>query len=694
MTEHFGNNRRFRLLCLALVLGSVIAYAPLLHSGFTNYDDPEYVTENPHVRSGLSLENIRWSLASSHSANWHPLTWMSHMLDCQLYGLKPFGHHLTNLLFHVANTLVLFALLRRTTGALWRSALVAAVFAWHPLHVESVAWISERKDVLSTFFWLLTLWAYARYTEESKVQSPTSKVFYALALLLFALGLTAKPMVVTLPFTLLLLDYWPLCRLAGTVRSAVPVAEESIKRQNEPPETTAARFTPLLLEKIPFFLLSAASSIITFLVQKHGGAVVTTGTLSITSRINNALISYCRYLGKTFWPTNLSVFYPRPDHWPAGIVIVAAMGLLGFSILVLALRRQRPWLPVGWFWYLGTLVPVIGLVQVGDQSMADRYTYIPMIGVLMMLAWSLPDLSGKGRVERLAVPMLPALLAIVCIALTWHQAGYWQNTGTLFRHAGKAAPDNYVACWHLADDDAARANVPGALEMYRRTLELAPTCFQARNNLGKLLLDQGHLPEAVDQFQKVLALKPDHPRAHNNLGIALSRQGHADEAIREFNEALRLNPDYAEAHNNLGTALLRSGRANEAIAEFQAGTALDPTDADAQFNLGVALEGQGRLDEAIARFQQAVQLQPTQADAHNSLGAALGRKGLPDAAIAQFQEAIRLDPNSAEAHCNLGIMLAAKGNRGEAITHLTRALALQPGYPEAAQRLQSLTNAP
>jgi protein O-mannosyl-transferase len=676
VTEHSADSRWFRLLCLALAVGTLAIYSRVLHCDFTNFDDPDYVIENAHVRTGMSLRNLGWALTSSHSDNWHPLTWMSHMLDCQIYGLKPFGHHLTNLLFHAVNALLLFGLLRRMTGALWRSAIVAALFAWHPLRVESVAWISERKDVLSAFLGLLTIWAYLRFAEESKVKSPTpinreraSTVFYALALALFALGLMAKPMLVTLPFVLLLLDYWPLNR--------------------------APSFAPgLVLEKVPFLLLSAASCVVTFLVQQRGGAVVATRNLSILGRFENAVISYCRYLAKTFWPADLSVFYPRPAHWPIVIVILSAAVLLCVSGAVVMLRGKQPWLPVGWFWFLGTLVPVIGLVQVGDQSMADRYTYIPSIGLLIMLVWSVAGFVESRQGLQQAAIMASTAITLICGALTWVQISYWQDTETLFQHALAVTPNNYSATWHLADYYADHHAPADAMEMYRRTLETAPGCFQARNNLGKLLLAQGHLPEAMTQFQKVIELKPDHPRAHNNLGIALYRQGHTEEAMREFREALRLKADLAEAHNNLALALLRTGRPGEAIAEFQAGIALEPSDADAQFNLGTALEDQGRLDEAIARFRQAVQLQPSQADAHNSLGSALGRKGLSDEAIAEFQEAIRLDPNSAEAHCNLGIMLAAKGDRQAAIAQLNRALALQPNYPEAAQRLRSLTNAP
>ena len=668
MTEHSADSRLFRLLCLALAVGTLAIYSRVLYFDFTNYDDPDYVTENAHVRTGMSLRNFGWALTSSHSDNWHPVTWMSHMLDCQIYGLKPAGHHLTNVLFHAVNAVLLFELLRRMTGALWRSAIVAALFAWHPLRVESVAWISERKDVLSAFFGLLTIWAYIRFAEESKIQNPKSKIFYASALVLFALGLMAKPMLVTLPFVLLLVDYCPLSRASLALR--------------------------LLLEKIPFFLLSATSSLVTFLVQRNGGAVMTTRNLPMTERIENAAISYCRYLGKAFWPADLSIFYPRPAHWPIGIVIPCVAVLLAISVAVLVLRRRQPWLPVGWFWFLGTLVPVIGLVQVGDQSMADRYTYIPEMGLLVMFVWSVADFVESRRGMHQAAIMVTAAIILICAALTWVQIGYWQDTETLFQHALTVTPNNYAATWHLGDFYADHHSPADAMEMYRRTLEVAPGCFQARNNLGKLLLAQGHLPEAMTQFKKTIELRPSHARAHNNLGIVLYRQNHMDEAIREFREALRLNADLAGAHNNLALALLRIGKAGEAIAEFQTGTALDPSDADAQFNFGTALEDQGRLDEAIGRFRQAVLLQPGQADAHNSLGAALGRKGLADEAIAQFQEAIRLDPNSAEAHCNLGIMLAAKGDRDAAITHLNRALSLQPNYPEAAERLRSLTNAP
>jgi hypothetical protein len=443
------------LVCLGLALAVLVVFLPATRHEFVNYDDLEYVTQNGHVQAGLMWESVAWALSSTQASNWHPLTWLSHMLDCQLYGLKAGGHHLTNLLLHAVNTLLLFLVLRQMTGATWRSAFVAALFGLHPLHVESVAWVAERKDVSSTLFWMLTLWTYALYvargegggargeggasnlrsaqhatqiTRPSSGLTQSATLHYSLALVCFALGLMAKPMLVTLPFVLLLLDYWPLGRLQRSTSNAqLPM----IRR--------------LIYEKLPFFALALASSLVTFVVQRKGGAVSSLTTLSVGARIANAAVSYARYLGKTFWPDNLSVLYPHPGHWLVWQVAGAGLLLAGGTAGALALRRRRPYLPVGWLWYVGTLVPVIGLVQVGIQSMADRYMYVPAIGVFIMLAWGLWDLTAGWRGQRVALATGGAVALACCGAVTRSQVGYWTNSETLFRRAVQVTKKNYLA---------------------------------------------------------------------------------------------------------------------------------------------------------------------------------------------------------------------------------------------------------
>jgi tetratricopeptide (TPR) repeat protein len=556
-------------LCL-LLLGLVAwAFLPVLHNGFVNYDDGRYITANPHVQAGLSWANVRWAFESTAASNWHPLTWLSHMLDCQLFGLNPRGHHLTSLLIHAANCLLLFLLLRRLTGATARSFLVAALFGLHPLRVESVAWAAERKDVLSTLFCLLTLHAYASYARAAAAppgaSRPRAALFYALTLLAFALGLLSKPMLVTLPCLLLLLDFWPLNRLN---RSALP---------------------RLLLEKLPLLALAAVSSAITFAVQSSGGATWMMGVLPFASRAENALVSYCRYLGKLFWPSQLSVIYPAAPSWPAAAVVLSALLLLGLSVLAVRLRRRAPYLLTGWFWFLGTLVPVLGLVAVGEQAMADRYTYLPLTGILIALVWGAHDLARACPRRRAAGFALAALALAACVAATRAQTRYWKDSETLFRHAVDVTGANY------------RAEV----------------------NLGGALCDEGRVDEAMGHFKEAVRLRPDSAEAHLDLGAALYSARHRGEAIAEFREAIRLKPGYADAHYNLGIALEDGGALGEAIQEYRRAAGLWP-DWKVCHRLGAALRRSGAAAEAITWLQEAIRLNPGDDDARRELGEARG----------------------------------------------------------------------
>jgi Flp pilus assembly protein TadD len=573
------------LPAVLLALVTIALYWPALRHDFVNYDDDVYVTENLHVQAGLSWENLKWAFCNPVSANWHPLTVLSHMMDCQLFGLKPWGHHLVNVLFHALNAALVFVLLKQLTGATWRSVVVAALFAVHPLRVESVAWVAERKDVLSGFFGLLALIFYTRYVQKaesrkqkaetggripSSILHPPSSPAYCLSLGCFALGLLSKPMLVTWPFVLLLLDWWPLNRIPDF---RFPISD--LKR--------------LLAEKIPFFVLAAVLSCVTFVVQKQGGSVVESETLPLGARAGNALVSYCRYLGKLFWPTDLAVFYPHPGYWPPAQVLLAGLLLAVISALFFVQRRRHPFLLMGWLWFCGMLVPMIGLVQTGQQSMADRHTYIPSLGVLILTTWGVYDLTRHWRYQMITLSAAGSAVIILCMGMTRQQLAYWQDSETLFRHALEVTENNYIAHKNLGDALNNKGQIDGAISQYKEVIQLRPSFVGAYNNLGVALGNKGQTDEEISQFQEAIRRKPDYAEAHNNLGTALGNKGLTDEAIRQYQEAIRLKPDYAEAHNNLGAALFNKGQTDEAITQFQVAIQIKPDYVEAHNNLGVAL---------------------------------------------------------------------------------------------------------
>jgi tetratricopeptide (TPR) repeat protein len=644
-----------------------LVYLRALAGDFVRYDDQVYVTENVHAQRGLTWENVKWAFFTPTVPYWHPVTMLSHMLDCELFGLKAWGHHLTNLLLHTANTLMVFLVLRRMTGAFWRSLLVAGLFGLHPMHVESVAWVAERKDVLSTLFWLLTLWAYARYARKSTVQSPQSKVFYGLSLLAFACGLMSKPMLVTLPFVLLLLDYWPLNRFGNN------------------------RVWPLVREKLPFFLLAAASSVVTFVVQRSTGTVMTTTALPMSARLENVLISYVGYLSKLFFPTNLAVIYPLryPFHWPPGDLISAGILLLGISIFVITLRRRQPWLLVGWLWFVGTLVPVIGLVQVGLQAMADRFSYVPSIGLFIFLSWGAWALTKGWRHQVVAVSGAATVVMVLCAGLAWRQAGYWKNTGTLFQHAIDVTENNFIAYSNLGDYELAQGHCDEAINLYRETIRLMPGYDLAYAPLGVALCKTGRLAEGIQELQLAVKLEPDSAQIHAELADALAEDGQGDAAINEYKKAISLDPDDLDARNRLGVLLENTGHLDEAIRQFKEIIGINPAYVRAYNNLGLALERQVRPDQAYAEFEKAVRLDPQDAKGHFNLGLALKEKGQLDEAIGEFELGLKLEPDSPQAHSGLGVMLGQKGRWDEAITQFQEAIRLKPDYDEAKNNLSS-----
>jgi len=533
--ERFIKKRKLELIvCMFLVATSLLVYIQVIKFDFINYDDGLYIVENPHIKGKLTLENIIWAFSTGYAANWHPLTWLSHMLDFGVYGSNPMGHHWTNLQIHVANSILLFLFLKYLTGVLWRSAFVAALFAIHPLHVESVAWVAERKDVLCAFFWILSMWAYTGYVRHPRKKS------YVLLIILFILGLMAKPMIVTLPFVLLLLDFWPLSRFQYMLhKQQIPIFKVIVC---------------LVREKIPLFILSAVSSLITFFVQQHGGAVSSIEYLPLMARVTNAIVSYTVYIGKMIRPLHLAVLYPLRE-WHLLQVMMSGLLLLVLSGLAILYRRRFPYLITGWFLYLGTLVPVIGLVQVGIQRMADRYTYVPLIGLFIIVAWGMADISAKWRYQKTVVAVFSSIILFFYMACTWFQVGYWQNGITLFKHTVEVTHNNSVAHCELghALDQSGKPNE--ALGPYFKALQINPNYAEAHNNIGVILACQNKDKEAIIHFYEALRIDAGYAGAYYNLGKIYANQGRVKESILNYRKALRFSPDMTEALYNLAWIL-------------------------------------------------------------------------------------------------------------------------------------------
>ena len=674
--------RLSRLICLALVLGTLAAYGRVLTCGFTNYDDPAYITENIHVEPGLSASGVEWAFTTGHASNWHPLTWISHMADCQIFGLRPAGHHAVNLLFHLTNTLLLFGVLKRMTGAMWRSACVAALFAWHPLHVESVAWLSERKDVLSAFFWLLTMGAYACYVAARAKQIPVAsevRKHYVLTLIFFVLGLLCKPMLVTLPFALLLLDYWPLRRIlvsremGATASGAVPLRQA-------------------LLEKAPMMALAVVTSIITFLVQQRGGTVSSLETLPLSERTANAVVAYVRYLTNLFWPHDLSIYYPFQHglavwQWGGAAVILAFI-----SMAALAWRQRYPYFITGWLWYLGTLVPVIGLVQVGMQAMADRYTYLPLIGIFIAIAWGATE--AIQRLPQLKKPAFAVggLVLAACLTLTVVQIGYWQDSKTLFKHAIAVTKNNSLAHVNLGEAYDKEGKNAEARAEFEQALAIDPDAPGTLNGLGAVYAHGGDAANAVKYFQAALKKRPSFGDAHYNLGNVLAAEGNYPQAAEQYFEAVKLKPDSPDAHNNLGAMLVKLGRLDEAVDEFKAALRANPNFAEAEDELGGVLAKLGQADTARTHYAEAVRLKPDFVHARLKLGLLEARAGQIDFAINNFLVAVRVEPTNADAHFNLAAAYAAKRDLNNAASEFDAATRLNPADADGWGRLAGVLN--
>jgi tetratricopeptide (TPR) repeat protein len=613
------NNYVSVCIYLALAVATLVVFWPVYGFDFLNYDDLGHITENRHVAGGLSLDGVIWAFTTNYFGNWHPMLWLSYMLDCQLHGIEPGWYHLTNLFIHICSTLLLFAALKSMTAAPWRSAFVAAAFALHPLHVEPVTWISTRNHLLSSSFWMLTILAWARYVEKPAAGK------YLLALLFFAFGLMSKPMVVTMPFVLLLLDYWPLERFE----------QKTLRR--------------LVCEKIPFFILSGVLSVVTFFVSRSFGAMVAVDVISPRIRIANAFISYAKYIWKMLWPAGLAVHYPHPGQSLSMYhAVAAAVLLLAISVPVIRIAKGHGYLLTGWLWYLLTLVPVIGLVQAGAQAMADRYTYIPSIGIFIIVAWGMNELLGKWRYRRIILGISASIILLSWSVCCRYQLRFWPDSMSLFKHAIEVTKNNDVAQFGLA----------------------------------KAFRQQGKLDEAIEHYTEALRINPNYPHVHVDLGIALFEKGKANQAIEHFNQALQLKPDFADAHTNLGYALIRQGKFDEAAVHLRKAIALDPYAAKAHYHLAMLLARQDKIDETITHLRQAVAAGPNWLPAINDLAWILATN--PDSQLRDPAEAIRLAERACELTNyqrpdllnTLAAAYASSGKFAEAVTTAEKALQL------------------
>ena len=648
------------MICAGLAALTLAAFWPVTQAGFVNIDDPTYVETNVRVQQGLTWENVKWAFSTHYFSNWHPLTWLSYLVDCEIFGPNARAMHCVNLAWHVANVLLLFGLLKRATGATWPGAVVAALFAVHPLHVESVAWISERKDVLSTFFWIGSMWAYCEYVKARCAG------WYTAAVALCALGLMCKAMLVTLPFALLLFDLWPLRRFELVTHD------------------WPGRAAKLVVEKLPFFALAAVTGFFTFVAQQTGEAVIPFEPLSLSERVENAFISYARYLAKTFWPARLAVFYPHPGEWPTMQFVVSLVLLAGVSVAAVLYVRRHPFLFTGWFWFLGTLVPVIGLVQVGGQSMADRYTYVPSIGLFVALVWLLRRATARVPAAAATVATMGLL---ICAVLTHRQSRLWHDSVTLFTHASRVTPPNSIVLNNLGAALLAAGRASEADEAFGRALELDPEDVWALGNVGNSLLRAGRIDEALVQYRKALNAKPNTPQLHLNAGLAFYRKSDFTNALQHYTRALQLNPFYVEAYINAGNALMALGQPTAAATNYARVATLKPDHAGAHYNLGHVALAQGQPQEAAEHFAQATRADPEYAEAHQQLAAVFQRMGELNKARQSLERAMELKPSDPGLHGQLGTLLAQSGQARQAVAAYRKAMELGPERFEVPNNL-------
>jgi tetratricopeptide (TPR) repeat protein len=674
--ETIWEDRQKRLilgLCLLLAVGIIAVYVQTAGFEFVDYDDQGNIKDNPKVPAGLTWDGIKWSFTTMYGSNWFPLIWLSFMLDRTIFGTWAGGFHLVNIAFHIANTILLFWVLKRYSKSLWASFFVAALFALHPLHVESVAWVTERKDTLSTLFWLLTMLAYLRY-----VEIPTTKR-YVIICVVYALGLMSKSMLVTLPLVFLLMDYWPLKRL-------LPDLGEPGRAENAGTGTSIGR---LIWEKAPLFILSAASCVVTFIAQKTGGALMRLSMVPIEYRIGNALVSYCDYIVKTFRPVGLAVFYPHPVKEIPGLKIAVSLAvLLAITIVVILLRRRR-YLLVGWLWYLGTLVPVIGVVQVGGQAMADRYTYVPLIGIFIMLAWLAGDIVAQRRFRQLLAGVAGSAIIGVLGVMTFVQVSYWHDTMSLFKHTAAVTKDNYVAHSIMGVRYAEKGEIEAAMRAFDIILKMTPKDADTLYNVAKSLDVQGKTEKALEFYNRVLALVPDDADTHGALALIEARNGNLDRAVELYKEGLNKKPDDGGLHGGLGSLYLQMGRIDEAITELETAVKLK-ADSIIYGNLGMAVLAKGDGDKAMEYFSKAIKLDPANAEAHYNLGNCYLSQDLLAKAVGEYAKAIKIKPKYVKAYGNLAVSYARMDRIDEAVVNFRKVVELEPNSPDARFNLGNI----
>jgi len=650
------------LICAALALITLIAYEPMRLNGFVTYDDDKYITDNPNVTNGLTQQSVLWAFSESHFHMWHPLTSLSHMLDCELFGLNPVGHHLTSLLFHIANSLLLFLLLRRLTGTVWRSAFVAAVFALHPLAVESVAWASERKSVLSTFFWMLTIAFYIWYAERPSIGR------YLLLVLTFCCALMSKPMVVTLPFVLLLLDYWPLGRFRWVHKG----------RQKKPNYKICPTWQ-LLVEKIPLLGLAAILCVFTFFIQQSGSVMDFSDQLPLYTRLSNAVVSYVSYIVKMVYPLGLACLYPHPlDSLESWKIILSLVILVGISLYMIRSVQRRRWFVTGWLWYLGTLVPVIGIIQAGEQGMADRYTYLPLIGIFIIVAWGAGEVIDKLRLRKVGPAILVGIILAALLICTRMQIRHWRDNMSLCRHALKVTENNFTMHNNYGIDLVDEGRIDEGIAHFHEALRINPQYLNARCSLGRAFFKQGKFHKAIAYFDEVLRVRDNWPEVYYLLGLSYVGQKKYDLAIKNYNEAIRIKPDYISAINYLGLALKEQGKINEAIEKWGKVLQLEPNHPNVNYNMALALTSIGKYDDAVFHFKAALRSKSDWPDAYYNLGAVYYRQGKLELAVEQSLKALQLRPDYLTARINMAETLLQLGRIRQAVEQYYKILQFTP----------------
>ena len=690
------SKNKIAMIYIFLAVVTLLAFWQVNQSDFISFDDGVYITKNSYIQNALTIDGIIWAFTTNYQGNWHPLTWISHMLDIQLFGLNPHWHHLISLLLHITNTLLLFFVLHRMTKAPWQSAFVAALFALHPLHVESVAWVAERKDVLSTFFWMLTMGAYSYYVEHPGFRR------YFFVLLFFVLGLMAKPMLVTLPFVLLLLDYWPLQRFQE-IKSDYKVKTEAFKsmtsdkqkKKSKKKDAAAVKETlevktpadpeykwsliyPLFLEKIPLFALTVLSSIVTYIAQHRGGAVQSLAALNLNSRFTNAVVSYIRYIGKMIWPDNLAYFYPYPKLLQLWQISGAVLILIAITLMVFLAAKRLQYLTMGWLWYVGTLVPVIGLVQIGGQAMADRYTYIPLIGLFIMVAWGIPTLLSTLLYREKLLIALSTLTLTCFFIVSWTQVGYWQNSLTLYSRAVNVTDDNYVAYASRGSVYGNRGDYKQSIEDLDRAIKINPNYAAAYNDRATSYYALGKYKQAIIDYDMAIKINPNYAAVYNDRGNAYKNLGKYEQAIADYNKAIDINPKLASAYHNREIVYAILGNQKQAIAGYGATIEIYPKDADVYYARGNATAILGKYKQAIIDYDMAIKIHPNYAAVYNDRGNAYKNLGKYEQAIADYNRAIDINPKIADVYYNRGNAYSALGNQNQAIVNYDRAIEINP----------------